>query len=155
MEKLSGITPVFNRILFSISFVMVFGAISAQTTIDWDMLAKVSYETKYDEEAGFVQVIPQYGPELKGLDGKEVLIKGYVLPMDVDGKEYMLSAFPYSSCFFCGGAGRESVIELRLANDNRRYKMDDVIIFKGNLILNTEPFGMNYLLQEATPAQEE
>ena len=124
----------------------------AQTQIDWQTLADVEYKTIYDEEAGYVYMKPIFGETLQSLNGKEVHLKGYVLPMDVEGSQYALSAFPYSSCFFCGGGSKESVVELSLANKKADFELDQVITIKGKLHLNKDQFGLNYTLLEAKRA---
>ena len=97
---------------------------------------------------------PKFSKVVKALEGQEITIKGYILPLDVDGTHYVLSANPYSACFFCGGAGPESVMELWLVNYDKRYKTDDVVTFKGVLMLNKEPLGLSYILKDATPVEE-
>ncbi|MEO1450490.1 MAG: DUF3299 domain-containing protein [Bacteroidota bacterium] len=127
----------------------------AQTELDWSMLAEyVSYDTKFDDAAGYMQVIPEYKGPLAKLDSQIVRITGYILPLDTEGNQVMLSAFPYSACFFCGGAGRESVLELKLADPDLRFDMDDVLMFEGMLELNRDPFGLNYYLHEARVVKE-
>ena len=128
-------------------------ALSAQNTIKWEALLDVRYSTTFDGEAGYVYMKPIYGESLLALNGKEIEIKGYVLPMDTDGKAYALSAFPYSACFFCGGGGKESIMDLRLASTSRRYKTDEVVTFKGVFRLNDDQFGLNYVIEEAEPVE--
>ena len=124
-------------------------SLSAQSTIKWDDLLDVRYSTTFDGAAGYVYMKPTYGPSLLALDGKVVEIKGYVLPMDTEGKTYALSAFPYSACFFCGGGGRESIMDLQLADPDKRYSTDDIATFRGVFRLNDDQFGLNYVLEEA------
>ncbi|MFK7905103.1 MAG: hypothetical protein AB8B69_08260, partial [Chitinophagales bacterium] len=77
----------------------------------------------------------------------------FMIPVDVDGDYYVLSAFPYSSCFFCGNAGPESVVELRLAKKGQRFQMDDARKFKGMLVLSQTPNGLIYVLEDAELVQ--
>ena len=62
--------------------------------------------------------------------------------------EYALSAFPFSSCFFCGAAGPESVLELDLKHQ-QEYLTDEVITFKGVLELNSDPLKFPLTLKYA------
>ena len=80
-------------------------------------------------------------------------ISGYVLPMDVSGEAYVLSAFPFASCFFCGGAGQESVVELRLKNFSQSFETDEFLSFTGVLKLNKEELELNYILDVAEVSQ--
>lgn len=67
-----------------------------------------------------------------------------------------LSKFSYSSCYFCGAAGPESVIEI-VAKNPIIYRMDKPISLEGTLRLNRstedreyDPFRLLYILEDAT-----
>ena len=134
------------------TLLMLAASIHAQVQqITWEDLKDVNYATVFDSEAGYVYMKPLYGESLKKLDGKQVALKGYVLPMDVEGQQYAISAYPYSACFFCGGGSKESVAELWLADMGDRYSLDQIVTFTGILELNDEQFGLNYLIKDAKP----
>ena len=61
------------------------------------------------------------------LPGKEIVIKGYIIPVEgyKSHKEFILSAFPYNMCFFCGGAGPETVMEVE-ASEPVKYQADAI-----------------------------
>ena len=101
-------------ILFTIS--LAWSALYAQTEVAWTTLEKVEYAYIENSDQNFWYGEPTFQEEVKDLEGKKIRITGYVLPLDISGDNYVLSAFPFSSCFFCGGAGQESVMELRLAD---------------------------------------
>ena len=93
---------------------------------------------------------PTFGPAVQKLKGKEVTITGYILPIDLDANLYVLSAFPYSACFFCGGAGPESVMALKFKKNPRQFKTDERLSFKGTLSLHADDiYQMNYVLESA------
>ena len=119
--------------------------------LTWDMLKDVSFKKKWYPQESIFMLYPTFGLPLKKLENKEVIIKGYVIPVDVATNMYVLSAFPYSQCFFCGGAGPESVMSLKpLKSEVRKYKTDDMHTFKGKLKLNADDiYEMNYILEEA------
>jgi len=102
----------------------------------WNTLAKITYKKEYDEMMGFKIDVPVFSPEVKELDGKEVTIKGYIIPVEgyKSHKEFVFSAFPYNMCFFCGGAGPETVMEIS-ASEAIKYTTDPITI-KGKLALN-------------------
>lgn len=102
----------------------------------WKTLGKISYKKEYDEVMGFKIDKPVFGDQIKALDGKEITIKGYIIPVEgyKSHKEFIFSAYPYSMCFFCGGAGPETVMEVE-ATDGVKYSAD-AIILKGILKLN-------------------
>ncbi len=119
-------------------------------TISWKTLGDVKFTKKWSEEEGMYILYPEFGQSVKKLEGKEVAIKGYVIPVDYNENYYVLSAFPYSSCFFCGGAGPESVMSLLFKSKQRKFKTDEVLTFKGRLKLNsTDILELNYILMDA------
>ena len=120
-----------------------------QEALDWDLLAEVSYDYAYNETFNQWIGTPTFPEALKSLNGKRVTISGYILPMDVEGEYYVLSAFPYVSCFFCGGAGMESVMELKLAENETKFKIDEFKAFTGILRLNEENFELTFTLDQA------
>ncbi|WP_417588401.1 DUF3299 domain-containing protein [Owenweeksia hongkongensis] len=120
------------------------------TEIDWKFLSKVDFVDKYFEEYEAWYLFPEFSEPIKKLDGKKVKIKGYVIPLDVEDNLYALSAYPFSSCFFCGGAGPESVMSLKFKGKPRHFDTDDVATFEGTLHLNTTDLDtFNYVLQNA------
>lgn len=125
----------------------------SQTTIDWGTLSDIKFEVKYDENIGISYEEATFGPGVIPLDGQEVAIIGYMIPLDGFGVAYALSRNPNASCFFCGGAGPETVIELKLVpSAMRRYRIDERILFKGKLQLNrSNADNFTYVLQNAEP----
>lgn len=122
--------------------------------IDWDLLAKVEFKDHYFKELEAWYLKPQFSSQIKKLDSQQVIIEGYMIPLDVDGGIYALSAYPFSSCFFCGGSGPESVMTLKFAKDPRRYETDEVVRFTGTLKLNDSNIdNFIYVLQNAREVQ--
>ena len=111
---------------------------SSTTENLWKTLTKITYVKEYDEFLGFKIDRPVFSEEIKALDGKEVTVKGFIIPVEgyKGHKEFILSAFPYSMCFFCGGAGPESVMEV-LAVEAINYTAESIVL-KGKLHLNSE-----------------
>ncbi|MDX2246505.1 MAG: DUF3299 domain-containing protein [Bacteroidia bacterium] len=126
----------------------------AQKNITWDILTDVTYSVKFDEKTQSVVMVPKYGDLLTAVDGQVVEIKGYIIPLDTEGTQYILSAFPYSACFFCGNAAKESVVELSLRSGKARYKTDQVATFRGKFILNYADYGLNYRLENAEVSEQ-
>lgn len=123
--------------------------LSAQELIDWRTLAEVAFVQERDPLGGYPVTRPVFGPPVQALAGDTIEIQGYVLPVDTEGKQYVLSAFPYASCFFCGGAGRESVIELELQPGHRRFAQDEYLRFRGVLALREAEYDLIYRLERA------
>jgi hypothetical protein len=124
-----------KHILILSSIVFVCFAANAQPE-GWPLFAKTKFDAKYNEKAGEYFMMPTFSEDLKSLVGKEVSLEGYYLPIDVEGGQYVIiSKFPYSQCFFCGGAGPESIAEVYL-KDKHKFEADQYIRIKGKLKLN-------------------
>lgn len=121
----------------------------AQTPIGWQALGQVAFVPARDPIDGYSYTKPVFPPSLQDLADQLVSVIGYVLPADADGTQYVLSAFPYASCFFCGGAGRESVIMLDLQPGHRRFVQDEYVRFEGILRLVEAEYDLIYRLEEA------
>jgi len=122
----------------------------SQTEITWRTLADVRFTDKWSDEVEAHFYYPHFGPSVTALEGKEVFIKGFMLPIDPDEDIYILSQNPFASCFFCGSAGPESIIELKLKKNHPKFKMDQLVTIKGRLKLNQDDiYQCNYILEEA------
>lgn len=119
--------------------------------IEWNVLMDIQYKLKYFKELDMEIYAPVFTKAVEALHKKEVIIKGFVIPLDEEGEILSLSANPYASCFFCGQASPASVISMYLKNKRKRYKMDDFKKFKGILHLNEDdPNEFYYILRNAT-----
>ncbi len=122
----------------------------SQKIITWDVLKNVEFDEVWSEEFQAYYMVPKFGKTIQALDGKEVQIRGFIIPVDIVQDYYVLSANPYSSCFFCGQAGPESVMEVQMVKQYDGLRMDQVLTFKGVLRLNVDDiYQLNYILEEA------
>lgn len=113
----------------------------------WPVLSKVTYKKEYDALLGIKVDRPIFSSEIKSLVGKEIRLKGYIIPTDgyKSHTEFVFSAFPYASCFFCGKAGPETVLEVQ-AKSPIKYTSEPIEI-KGKLQLNDKDINrLMYLL---------
>lgn len=118
--------------------------------LTWRMLSDVEFKDVYIEELDAYYWKPTFGDTVKAMEGREVYITGYVIPVDYDADFYVLSRYPFANCYFCGGAGPESVIDLRFPAKTRAYRTDERLTFKGKLALNADDvYQMNYILEGA------
>jgi len=143
-----------NIILRSFTFILLFvlpAGVLSQQSITWDQLTDVKFSKKYDATLGIELLTASFGESVKALDGKEIIIKGYIIPLDPLGTQYVISRNPMASCFFCGGSGPETVAELRLHPKSiRRYATDELLSFKGVLKLNeSNSASLNYVILNA------
>lgn len=123
--------------LFLLCFLAL--AINAQAQSDtWKTLSKITYKKEFDEMMGFKVDKPVFSEDVLALGGKEITVKGYIIPIEgyKSHKEFIFSAFPYASCFFCGAAGPETIMEI-VAKEPIKYT-DEPITIKGKLTLNSK-----------------
>lgn len=139
-----------DRIKYLISVLFIaFGLTGfSQEKITWDVLSNVKFESKYYKNIDEYLWYPTFGEEVLALKGKTIQIKGYLIPVDMEEGIYVLSANPYSACYFCGNAGPESVMSLKFKTiPKKHYDLDEVATFEGELALNDSDVNeMNYIL---------
>jgi hypothetical protein len=120
--------------------------------LTWKLLEDVTFKDVYLESLESYYWKPTFGPTVKAAAGKPYFITGYVIPVDIDENFYVLSRYPFANCFFCGGAGPESVVDLRFKGNKpaRPYQTDERRTFAGTLRLNADDiYQMNYILDGA------
>jgi hypothetical protein len=102
-------------------------------TITWLILNDVEYKESPHKTYGTVY-LPEFAKAIKKLSNKQVIIKGYLVP--VDKTTWALSKNTYAACFFCGKAGPETVIGLTFKTDPGKLKMDANATLTGKFVLN-------------------
>jgi hypothetical protein len=128
-----------------------------KTELDyWTSMMDVSIKAKFNPATENFDNTPTFGKKIQKLDGKKIFLKGFIIPADLTKGRMTLSKFSYSSCYFCGAAGPESVIEI-VAKNPIIYRMDKPITLQGTLRLNRttddneyDPFRLLYILEDAT-----
>lgn len=127
---------------FLLAAILVFASmtISGQTLVSWNSFAQVTFHRQYSETFGFEVNVkpPEFSKELMAFNGKEIKVKGYVIPVDVELGMYMVSANAFANCFFCGNAGPETVVEIFPSSKLPRFKTDEIVTFSGILQINTQ-----------------
>lgn len=142
--------PIFeDRLVDSASLQQV--PISEPIEINWRLLMEIKYRLRYFADIDMEMYSPVFGEAVEALHEKEVIIKGFVIPIDEEENMLALSFSPYSSCFFCGKGSPASVISMYMKTKKKRYKLDDVKRFKGILHLNhDDPDEFYYVLRDVT-----
>lgn len=135
-------------VLMALAF---YSAASGQTGVDgWDLFARVKFESRFFKDLNTYYLVPVFDQRISSLEGSEVTLKGYYLPFDMPKDHLIVSRYPYSSCFFCGGSGPESIAEAILKSKSPKLKVDQIITVKGKLKLNDKDLShMNFILEEA------
>jgi hypothetical protein len=106
--------------------------------LSWKTLKDVTFESRWNEKDKTHYQYPRFGPKVRAEAGKELIITGYIIPLDTKGELYAVSANPFASCYFCGKSGPESVVQLHFSKTTRRYKVDEILDIKGTLRLNAD-----------------
>ncbi len=138
-----------NLLIIALLFVAGFTAL-AQNQSTWKVLSKVQIEKRFDELLNYEIDFPTFSDEVKALNGKEIVLEGWIIPLDeLQGENYfVLSALPFANCFFCGGAGPETVLEV-FSEKNIKFTEKRIKV-KGVLNINADdPLKLMYILQKA------
>lgn len=137
------------RKVLIILFTGVFLPLMAQDVNLWQVLAEVGY-TPVKAADGSPMDKPVFSKRLKSWNKKTIRLKGYLVPLsEINGSQaYMLSSLPFSMCYFCGGAGPETVVELQ-TTEKIRFVTRQLQV-EGELLLNeTDPDHHMYILRHA------
>lgn len=121
----------------------------------WELLlddVNIRYRYSFRNE-GFIPR-PRFGDQLKALDSTQVSITGFFLPANITGSSFVISYYPMALCFFCSGAGIESVVVMYAdERESRRFsnlRTDDFIEVRGRLELNDDVNqNLFYILHDA------
>jgi hypothetical protein len=115
----------------------------------WPKLYDVSYQLASEQFGGLDK--PIFSEAAKSLNGKEVTLPGYLVPFDdgaLKSNHFMLSSLPINACYFCGGGGPETVVEV--FSIKQVTYTDKPVEIKGKLFLNDrDPNQMIYILSSA------
>jgi len=128
---------------------LVFYLLLNPQSLGWDLLADVEIVRGYDEFMNEEIDQPRFSNKLIAYNGKEITLEGFIIPLERGGEQgyFVLSRFPYQSCFFCGAAGPDTVVEA-FPKKGIRYT-DKKIRVKGILKLNEgNPLQLFYILKD-------
>lgn len=117
---------------------------------DWKVLKDVELKSRWDETHAYQLDYPEFGKEVRGQEGKLIRLKGYILPLQAETKvdRFIFSQYPFNQCYFCGGAGPETVIEV--VSVDKLQLTDEPIVLQGVLELNdADPEHHMYMLKKA------
>lgn len=126
----------------------------------WKDLATLEFQVEYDPALDEVVYRPKFTDLHRSYEGKTIEVPGFIVPienvqaaMDIDGDMFILSGLPIASCFFCGGAGPETVMEVYPAEPIPFN--DEKVTLKGRLELNGSDFlRLPYVLRDVRLVQE-
>lgn len=140
-----------HRVFLFVLFVTFANLITtAQEQLTWQDFADVTFVPEYNEKYGVNFLMPTFGEKIKSFRGKQVSITGYFLDISGSGEIFLVSRNPMASCFFCGAAGPETIIEVSF-KDKPPFRTDQIVTVVGVLELNRNDVDhCNYILHGAT-----
>ena len=142
------------KTLFSVIVLFGVGAFSSGAqaqSLGWQAFAQVKSETKFFKNEGVYVVTPKFDEKIKSFEGMYFSLRGYYIPTEVHSDKWIvMSKVPMSQCFFCGGAGPESIAMINFKGKAPKFKTDQVITVRGKLRLNDSNLDeLNFILDES------
>lgn len=118
-------------------------------TIPWQLLRQVKLVDAKQKGAKAAAMLPEFSPQLRALDNREVKIYGFVLPLSTSLKQkhFLISPLP-SHCPFCVDQGPDSMVEV-VAKNPVEYSQWEPIVISGKLELVND----QYLFYRLTDAE--
>ena len=144
--------PYLMRKGFVCFFFLVFVAVSgmAQVKLTWKDFADIDFESVYNEKYEVYFLKPKFGQKIKTYNGKKISITGFFLDLSGSGEIFLVSQNPMASCFFCGAAGPETIIEVSF-KEKQSFRTDQIVSITGVLELNADDVDhCNYILNLAS-----
>ena len=138
--------------IFLFAGLLLFSSMKSMEPDMWALFSKTKFVEKLNDEFGMYFLYPKFPEELMEFEGKTVTISGFYIPLEMNASNIaVLSKFPMAECFFCGGAGPESIVVGYLKNKpNRKIKTDEIVKVRGKLTLNSnDPEKLMYILKDA------
>lgn len=120
--------------------------------ISWDVFAKTKENMNCkmgDDGIEMCSITPEYSNEIKELDGQEVMLMGYMFPLEQSEKQKNFLIGPYPlSCPFHYHIGPSQVVEV-VAKEPLDFSYDPITV-KGKLSMRfNKETGVFYYLENA------
>jgi uncharacterized membrane protein YcgQ (UPF0703/DUF1980 family) len=139
--------------IFIVFCILAISAAAIQKEPDlWGLFAKTRFTEKLNRQLSMYFLYPSFPAELMEMEGKEITLSGFYIPLDMnDDRTVILSKFPMAQCFFCGGAGSESVAVAYLKDRHpKKIKTDQIIKVRGRLSLNDKDVDeLTFIIKDA------
>ncbi len=141
---------ILKTYVLTIVFSLTVFLLHSQANLSWDVLSDVSFEQQQLDDSDAYWLVPTFGDIINLYDRQEIVIEGYLIVIDIQDNFCVLSRYPYTSCFFCGGAGPETIVELSFENQLEEVRMDQRVRIQGRLTLNKMDIEhFNYIISDA------
>ncbi len=115
--------------------------------VSWKLLAQVELVRQKE------RFVPKFSAAVSALDGKEVKLQGFMLPLSMGEKQshFVLASMP-QSCAFCLPGGPESLVEVK-AKRPVPFGYEPVVVSGRLQVLRDDPSGVFYRLVDAVQTQ--
>jgi hypothetical protein len=123
----------------------------SQKKITWRNVVDIYAKEFRLTEKNSTSTINKQTMSLDDVINKKVTITGYFLDLDPNGEWFILSKNPFATCFFCGKAGPETILELVGFKNKKKFKSDDMVEVTGifNTIYDLEG-KISFVLEKST-----
>jgi hypothetical protein len=150
-----------NKYFFSLLTLVVLSVFkpnstNAQTTLTWKDFDKITFVEKWDTTYQATTHLPKFNNRLKALDGKPIIIEGYLLPIEISAGYYILKSNEKPISFGCGnqiGNNTDELIELKFIKVDSTYLKqfnNKKVTIKGILKLNdSDILQLNLIIESA------
>lgn len=98
-------------------------------TITWKLLGVIKYNKRPHKDFPEGVLFPKVNATLKMLQGKKVILTGFIVP--IDNTSYALSKTVFANCFFCGKAGPETITGIKFRGKTPKLKTDTYATIEG------------------------
>lgn len=142
---------IIKSILFLFLFIMLSSEAFCQKKITWRNVVDIYAKEFRLTEKNSTSTINKQTMSLDDVINKKVTIVGYFLDLDPNGEWFILSKNPFATCFFCGKAGPETILELVGFKNKKKFKSDDMVEVTGifNTIYDLEG-KISFVLEKST-----
>jgi len=125
----------------------------AQDRVGWDTLGLVTFEEQ-EADDGWITYIPTFSDEVMALDGQEVRLAGFMIPLDFSQiqSNFLISMLPGDGCYFHMPGGAESIAEVQ-AEKGVEFSYDTIEMVGTLQILKDDPYGLLYRIIDAKPVE--
>ena len=141
--------------MISICFLICYSSIcmEAQIRNDWKLFETVEFKETFDEEFQMNMLKPAFSEEILAREGEEIVLLGYIVAsteIEEDYEGIIFSKYPFENCYFCGGAGPETVAQIEFDPEAHTFKLGNAYGFKGILELNKSDHSkLTFILRDA------
>lgn len=117
----------------------------------WELFSRVRFTSKFFKEANTYYLVPEIDASIKSYEGKQVTLQGYYMPFELETKNaFVISQNPFAACFFCGGAGPESIAEVIVESKQVDLEVDQFVTVTGTLKFNDSDMDrLNFIVEHA------